>query len=237
MSAQLDLPSRLPLRAADVDLLNAVLSRFARPHPLSDTLSLRIRIAEREWSTPEVDLMTIGGAMLAYEWLALPPDLPPGLQLPPDRLAALPRAVRRLMSAMMLVRAAASWPGPRPEHAGTRPTSRMTDHIRLTLEFFRGDVPAGSLLVAGTRAEMVALARAAGQAATEPVAPDPNVTADVLPRIAALTVTAAEAEALSVGDVVLLGPLAGPFDALRIGAKVYPVRGTEDGGLILDTNS
>ena len=235
MSDRLDLPTRLPLRAADTDILNAVLSRFAEAHAVSDGLALRIRTAERDWSTTEVDMMKIAGAVLAYEWLTLPPDLPPGLQLPPDRLAALPRAVRPLMSAMMLLRAASSWPGPRPEHAGTRSASGLTGRIRLVLEFFIGGNPAGSLLVSATRSDAVALARAAGLAAADPVAPDPTVTVDVLPRIASITVPAAEAEALSAGDVVLLGPLGAPFDAIRIGPETRAVRKTEDGDLILDT--
>ena len=45
---------------------------------------------------------------------------------------------------------------------------------------------------------------------------------------------AAEVEALAPGDVVLLGPLTAPFDALRIGSKLHPVRRVEDGGFILD---
>ncbi len=237
MTEGLDPLPRIRLRAADADTLNAVLSRFAEPQPLSEALALRIRASDRAWSTTDVDLMRIGGATLAYEWLALPPDLPQGLQLPPDRLFSLPRAVRPLMSALMLLRAAAAWPGPVPEHAGTRPASRLVDHIGLVLDFSRDGAPAGSLLVAGTRSDLVALARAAGPTLTGPPAPDPEVMVEVLPRIASLTVTVAEAEALSTGDVVLLGPLAGPFDALRIGEKVYPVRGTEDGGLILDTHS
>jgi hypothetical protein len=235
MSDMLGLPMGFRLRAGDAGPLNSVLSRFAEARPISDALALRIRATDRNWSTTEVDLMSVGEATLAYEWLVLPPDLPQGLRLPGDRLASLPRAVRPLMSAMMLTRAARSWPGPQPAHAGLRQASSLEGHLRMILEFFSSGNPVGSILIGIERSEAVALADAGGLSAATTLDADPALIVDVLPRIAAVTVTAAEAEALAPGDVVLLGPLEAPFDAIRIGPETRNIRKTEDGGLILDT--
>ena len=234
MSDGLETERRIPITAADAALWNAVLSRFAKARPVSDSLALRIRPSDLAWTSPEVDLMRIGGATLAYEWLSPPPDLPPGLQLPAERLAALPRSVRPLMSAMMLERAAKAWPNLGHVHAGVASAPDRSAALRLALEFFRGGVPFGALLVGVARSDAAALARAAGFGAPETLAPDPTVTVEVLPRLASVRVRAAEAEALAPGDVVLLGRLKAPFDALRIGPKIHRVREAEDGGFILD---
>ncbi len=234
MSERLELGRRIPMSAADTALWNAVLARFAEAHPVSDTLALRIRPSDLAWSSPEVDRMTIAGAAVAYEWLSLPPDLPQGLQLPAERLAALPQAVRPLMSAMMLERAARAWPSLRPVHAGVAAAPDATSALRLLLEFFRDGAPSGALLVGLARSDAAALARAAGFDSPAALAPDPTLPVEILPRIASVTVRASEAAALAPGDVVMLGRLTEPFDALRIGPNLHAVRRTEDGGLTLD---
>lgn len=234
MSGRSDLAPRVPVAAVDAALWNAVLSRFETPRPVTEALSLRIRHSDRGWTSPDVDVMAVAGVELSYEWLTPPPDLPPGLQLTADRLAALPPSVRRLMSAMILMRASAFWSGPSPAHQGARPAAAGGEELRLVLEFFRDDAPFGVLLVGVAPSDAAALARAAGLDRIDAEGVDPRIAVDVLPRLASLSLPAAEVEALAPGDVVLLGPLTAPFDALRIGSKLHPVRRVEDGGFILD---
>ncbi len=226
---------RVALRGDEAPGWTALLTALARPVPVGDDLFVTLRPADETWSSGEVNAATCtGGVSVAYEILSYPQELPAGLRMDPVRTKALPAGIRGLSAALAAERiAGAQLRAVGFVHAGFVETAAQADRPRFVLELHRGGALHASVLIAVALRDLSALAAALGFSAAPPESAGDDMPVAAEPRIARVMLAAGEAAALAPGDIVMLGRLPRPFDAIRIGGVTCTLRDGPDGGVIL----